>query len=118
MFHLDEPKTELHRQNFRNLVRVFLLAVLVGAVAELAAYGPGNSQAGVNVGEELLGVLLDLANGEALAGVGLSSGGVDTGEEGSGEAADAAADVGGALNGLGVGESNAALGSVSSRFLV
>lgn len=84
---------------------ISLVAVLVDTVAQLAANGTGNGKAGVNVGEELRGIGLNLANSEARAGV--STGGVDAGAEGTGQAADAAADVGIAFKGNGVGERNA-----------
>lgn len=58
----------------------------------------------MDIGEEHGRVLLDLADLKSFTGVGLGTGGVDASAEGSGQAADAAADILGALNRLGVGE--------------
>ena len=69
---------------------------------KLAADSAGDGLGGVNVGEESLGVLLNLLDGEALAGV--LAIGDDTGLEGALQAARAGAD----LATLGVGEGNAA----------
>lgn len=88
-----------------DLLLLLLLAVLVFAVAQLAADGAGDGEAGVDVGEEVGGVLLDLADDEARAAV--DAGGVDARDEGAVQAADAAADVGGALDGDRVREGNA-----------
>lgn len=71
-------------------------------LVELAADGAGDGEAGVHVGEEGLGVLLDAGDAEPLARV-LTVGAEDARHEGAPDAADAGADA----VALGVGEGDA-----------